>query len=148
MAGDDASSDDDGVGVEPEGRLDAGADGEGQYELDVAAAATEVGSLETHGDVAAFLADFELDLDGVAAMEAAVVRGSSVGRGLGFGRIHGSALGLWTWLDGSAPEVIIGSGSGEVRAGSRGSGHGGEGFRGAKAGKVRYSIIFALNETA
>ena len=75
MAGDNASSNDDGGGREPEGGLNAGADWEGHHQLDVAAAATEVGGLETHGDSAAFLADFDLDVDGEAAMVAAIVCG-------------------------------------------------------------------------
>jgi hypothetical protein len=75
MTGYDPSLYDDGVGVEPEGGLDADADREGHYHLDVAAAATEIGGGEADGDVTAFRAKFDLDLDGVAAMKAAITFG-------------------------------------------------------------------------
>ena len=75
MTGYDASLYDDGVGVEPEGGLDANADREGHYQLDVAAAATEVGGGEAHGDVVALLVEFDLDLDGIAGMKAAIAFG-------------------------------------------------------------------------
>ena len=94
MAGDDASLDDDGVAAEPEGDLQACAEWEGHDQLDVAAAATEVGGLEAHGEVAAFLADFDLDLDGVARMLAEIWFGGNRVGGLGVGRIHGLAPGL------------------------------------------------------
>src|ERR1035437_6753954 len=93
MAGDDESPDDDGVAVEPEGGLKADADRERNHQLDIATAETEVGGFEAHGDVAAFLADFDLDLRGVARMLAAIGFGYSAIRGLGVGRIHGSAPG-------------------------------------------------------
>ncbi len=70
MAGNDESMDDDGVAVEPESDLNPGAARHWHDELDVAASATEVGGFEAHGDVAAFPADFDLDLDGVARMVA------------------------------------------------------------------------------
>jgi len=89
MAGDDASLDDDGVTAEPEGDLHAGAEWKGHHQLDVAAAATEIGGFEAHGDVAAFLADFDLDLDGVARMLAAIRFCGSGVRGSRVGQIHG-----------------------------------------------------------
>jgi len=97
MAGDDESSDDNGVAVEPDGGMKADADGERNQQLDVTAAAADVGGFEAHRDVAAFLVDFDLDLKGVARVKAAVMFGNSGGRGLGVGRIHGSAPGLCTY---------------------------------------------------
>ena len=75
MTGCDASLYDDGVAVGPECGLNVSADGEGYHQLDVAPAATEVGGGKANGDVAAFLAEFDLDLDGVAAMKAAIAFG-------------------------------------------------------------------------
>lgn len=75
MTGYDACLYDDGVAVEPECGLNVSADREGHYQLDVAAGATEVGGGEADGDVAAFLAEFDLDLDGVAGMKAAIPLG-------------------------------------------------------------------------
>jgi len=72
MAGDDDSSDDNGAGIEPEGGLNADCEWELHLHLDVAAAATEIGGYEAHGDVAAILAEFDLDLDGIARMAAAI----------------------------------------------------------------------------
>jgi hypothetical protein len=73
--------------------LKADADRERNHQLDIATAETEVGGFEAHGDVAAFLADFDLDLRGGARMLAAIGFGYSATRGLGVGRIHGSAPG-------------------------------------------------------
>jgi hypothetical protein len=75
MAGDDPSLDNDRVAVEPEGGLNLGSDGERHHQLDVTTGATEVGGGQAHGDVIAFLAEFDLDLDGVARMEAAIAFG-------------------------------------------------------------------------
>ena len=75
MTGYDKSLYDDGVVVEPECGLNVSTDREGHYQLDVAAAATEVGGGEADGDVTAFRVDFDLDLDGVAAMKAAIALG-------------------------------------------------------------------------
>lgn len=75
MTGCDASLYDDGVAVEPECSLNMSADGEGHHQFDVAAAAAEVGGGEAEGDIAAFLAEFDLDLDGVASMKAAIAFG-------------------------------------------------------------------------
>jgi hypothetical protein len=72
MAGNDDSPDDDGAGVEPESGLNAGCEWELYEHLDVATAATEVGGYQPQGDVAAFLTEFDLDLDGVARIAAAV----------------------------------------------------------------------------
>jgi len=91
MTGYDASLYDDGMAVEPECGLNVSADGEGHHQFDIAAGATEVGGGEAHGDVIAFLAEFDLDLDGVAAMKAAIALGWSRRSGLGIGRIHESA---------------------------------------------------------
>jgi len=66
---------DDGVVFEPECGLNVSADRERHYQLDVAAAATEVGGCKADGDVVAFLAEFDLDLDGVAAMKTAITLG-------------------------------------------------------------------------
>jgi hypothetical protein len=55
--------------------LKVSADGEGHHQLDVAAGATEVGGGEAHGDVVAFQAEFNLDLDGVTGMKAAIAFG-------------------------------------------------------------------------
>jgi hypothetical protein len=85
MAGDDESSEDDGVAVEPEGGLNADADWELRAQMNVTTAATEVGGYEAHGDVAAFSLDFDLDLDGVARMKATIFFGYSEVRGLGVG---------------------------------------------------------------
>ena len=52
--------------------LKVSADGEGHHQLDVAALATEVGGGEAHGDVLAFKAEFNLDLDGGTGMKAAI----------------------------------------------------------------------------
>jgi hypothetical protein len=68
---------DDRVPVEPERGLKVSADGEGHHQLDVAAGATEVGGGEAHGDVVAFQAEFNLDLDGVTGMKAAIAFGES-----------------------------------------------------------------------
>ena len=75
MVSDDASSDDDGVAVEPEDGLNENADWEGCWHLDVAAAATDVGGLESQGVGAALLVEFDLDLEGVARTEAAIAFG-------------------------------------------------------------------------
>jgi hypothetical protein len=75
MTGYDASLYDDGMAVEPECGLNVSADGEGHHQFDIAAGATEVGGGEAHGDVIAFLAEFDLDLDGVAGMKAAIALG-------------------------------------------------------------------------
>jgi hypothetical protein len=72
MAGDDESSEDGGVAVEPEGGLNADADWELRAQMNVTTAATEVGGFKAQGDVAAFSLDFDLDLDGVATMEATI----------------------------------------------------------------------------
>ena len=88
MAGDDASADDDGAAVEPKRDANAGADRKRHEQLDVAAAATEVGGFESQGEVGAFLADFGLDLDGVAIMEAAIMFGGSGSRRLWVGHVR------------------------------------------------------------
>jgi len=75
MTGYDKSLYDDGVVVEPECGLNVSTDREGHYQLDVAAAATEVGGGEANGDVAAFRSEFDLDLDRVAPMKAAITFG-------------------------------------------------------------------------
>jgi len=75
MTSHDASLYDDGVIVEPECGLNVSADGERHYQLNVAAAATKVGSGEANGDVAALLVDLDLDLDSIAAMKAAIAFG-------------------------------------------------------------------------
>jgi len=72
VAGDDESSNDDGEAVEPEGGSNVDAEWELGYELDVTAAATEVGGYAAQGDAGGLLMDFDLDLDGVARMEAAL----------------------------------------------------------------------------
>ena len=72
MTGYDACLYDDGVALEPECGLNVSADGERHHQLDVAAGAAEVGSGEARGDVIAFLAEFDLDLDGIARMQAAI----------------------------------------------------------------------------
>ena len=72
MAGDDDTLNDDGAGVEPERGLNPGCEWELHERLDVAAAATEVGGYEAHGDVDAFLAEFDLDLECVARMAAVI----------------------------------------------------------------------------
>lgn len=93
MPSDDDSANDNGITVEPKGGLDADRKWELQEHLDVAAAATEVGGYEAHGNVAALLSEFDLDLEGVARMKAPVGFGCGGGSGLGVGRIHGSAPG-------------------------------------------------------
>jgi hypothetical protein len=75
MAGDDVSADDDGIRVEPESGLQARADGQRHHEFDVASGAAEVGGGEAHGDGVAFLANFDLHLNGEAGMLAAVALG-------------------------------------------------------------------------
>jgi hypothetical protein len=75
MTGYDKSLYDDGVVVKPECGLNVSAHRERHYQLDVAAAATEVGGGEADGDVAALLAEFDLDLDSVAAMKPAITLG-------------------------------------------------------------------------
>ena len=75
MTGYDKALYDDGVVVEPECGLNGSADRERHYQLDVAAAATEVGGGEANGDVAAVRSEFDLDLDRVAAMKAAITLG-------------------------------------------------------------------------
>jgi hypothetical protein len=72
MPSDDDSANDNGITVEPKGGLNADCKWELQEHLDVAAAATEVGGYEAHGNVAALLAEFDLDLEGVARMKAPV----------------------------------------------------------------------------
>ena len=75
MAGDDDSADDDGAAVEPESGPHVDAECELDHHLDVAAATTEVGGYEANGDIAAFLVDFDLDLDRIARMPAPVGHG-------------------------------------------------------------------------
>jgi hypothetical protein len=87
--------------------LHARAEWQGHDQLDVATAATEVNGFETHGNVAAFLVDFDLDLDGVARMEAAIAFEQNGSSGLRIGRIHGSAPGLGRAAC-MAPLLIIG----------------------------------------
>ena len=102
MAGYDSPLDGYGGVTEPEGELHTDAQWEGRYQLDVAAASTEVGGFQAHGEVAAFLADFDLDLDGIAGMVAAIWFSGSGGGRLGVGQNHGLAPGLGgvSWLHG------------------------------------------------
>jgi hypothetical protein len=53
------------IGCPSSQSLKVSANGEGHHQLDVAAGATKVGGGEAHGDVVAFQAEFNLDLDGV-----------------------------------------------------------------------------------
>jgi len=75
VASDDASADVDGAIVEPESDVDVGADGHGHHQLNVAAAAAEVGGLHAKRDVAAIFAEFDLDLGGIALVMAALGMG-------------------------------------------------------------------------
>jgi hypothetical protein len=94
VAGDDASADDDGLAIEPEFGFNAATDGERHHQLDVTAAAAEVGGFEAQGDVAAFLMEFDLDLDGAAGIAAAIVFSRGGCKGLGIKQIHRSYPGL------------------------------------------------------
>jgi len=80
VTGDDASANADRGLVEPKGRLDVGAEDQGHHQLEVTAAATQIGGLEAEGNVAAFLAKFDRNLHGVAPVNAAI--GMSEGRAL------------------------------------------------------------------
>jgi len=95
MTGDDASVDEYGMAVEPESGSNTDVDCQGHDHLDVTAAAAEVGGLQAHGDLVALLVDFDLDLQRIARMAAAIGFGWRAGRGLGVGRIHGLTRG---WL--------------------------------------------------
>jgi len=72
VAGDDASADVGWVAIEPESAIDVGADGHRDRQLDVAAAATEVGGFGAQRNVVALLAKLDLDLGGVARVMAAL----------------------------------------------------------------------------
>ena len=68
MTGDDESPDEKGSPVEPEGSPQADADGERNHQLDVTAAAAEVGGFEAQGDIAAVWADLDGNVDRIARM--------------------------------------------------------------------------------
>jgi hypothetical protein len=89
VASDYASADDDGAIVEPESGMNTGGEWESHHQLNVAAAPTEVGGLEVHGDVVAFEVDFDLHIYGVARKVAAIVIDEHGSRGLRVGRMHG-----------------------------------------------------------
>ena len=72
VTGHDASANADRGLVEPKSSLDVGAEDEGHHQLDVTAAATQIGGLEAEGNVAAFLAKFDGNLHGVAPVNAAI----------------------------------------------------------------------------
>jgi len=72
MTGDHTPVDDYGIAVEPESGSDTDADCQGHDQLDVTAAAAEVGGLKAHGDLVALLVDFDLDLERVTGMEATI----------------------------------------------------------------------------
>jgi len=95
MAGDHASVDHKGVTVEPKRDPNAGADRERHEQLDVATAATEVCGFQAHRNVGAFLAEFDLDLEGVTRMEAAIVFDGSGSSGLGVGGIRVGEIHGW-----------------------------------------------------
>ena len=65
VAGDDRSANDRGVTVEPESRSYPDADRQRNEDLDVTPAAAQVGGFQPHRDVVAFLANFDLNLDGI-----------------------------------------------------------------------------------
>ena len=110
MAGDDASADNDGAAVEPERDANAGSERKRHEQLDVAAAATEVGGFESQREVGAFLAEFGLDLDGVAIMEAAIGFGGSGSRRLWVGQLRVGPIHKWALgrRDYRVPGMIIG----------------------------------------
>src|SRR5271163_872762 len=95
MAGDDASPNDYRMIRQPEHGLHANADAQRRERLDVAAAATEIGGFEAHGNGAAFGVDLDWNLHGVTGMPAAVIVTIIIGigdggkGGLDLGRIHG-----------------------------------------------------------
>jgi len=92
VAGDDASADVESTIVEPESDIDVGSDGHGHHQLDVATAAAKVGGLHAEGSVAAILAEFDLDLGGIARVLAAVGMGQGGSCDLVIRQGHGWAL--------------------------------------------------------
>ena len=75
MTGDNSALDCNRRFVEPESDMKGSADGKGHHQLDVTTSATEIGGSESHGDIVTFLVKFDLDLDGVTRMTAAIGRG-------------------------------------------------------------------------
>lgn len=73
MARDYASAHDQHGISQPKSGLHAKADWQGREHLNVAAAATEVGGFEAGGDKTAFWMDFDLHLDGVTRILAAII---------------------------------------------------------------------------
>jgi len=90
MARDYQAVNDSGIALEPECEVDATADGKWDEELDVTASAAEVGGFEAHGNVAAFLVNFDLDVCGETWMPAALGFGCGGLTRLGGGRRHES----------------------------------------------------------
>jgi len=113
MEGDDASEDDYGLAIKPEFDSKTGGDGEGHHRLDVTAAAAEVGGFKAEGDVAAFLMEFGLDVNGLARIAAAIAfdRGS---RRLSGEKIHRLSPGQRRSAARMIPVVIIGIEVGRV----------------------------------
>src|SRR5208337_5318978 len=95
MASDHAPVDDDGAVVEPKCDPNADAERERHEQLDVTAAATQIRGFEAHGDFGPFLAEFDLDLQGVTSMEAAILFKRSGSSGLGVGRFRVSKIHGW-----------------------------------------------------
>src|SRR5271157_4838222 len=94
MSGDHASTDDDGLAVEPEFSLHTAADAEWHHQLDVTAAPAEVSGFDTHRNVVAFLANLDLHLNRAARIPATIRLAQNWGRRLRVGRIHGFSPGL------------------------------------------------------
>jgi hypothetical protein len=79
VAGHDTSADSDRGLIEPKGGVYIGAQDQGHHELYVTATAAKIGGLEAKGDIAAFLANFDGNLDGIATVDPAL--GMSEGGG-------------------------------------------------------------------
>jgi hypothetical protein len=93
VACDDASPHAHGAIAEPESGGDIGADGKWQHQFDVASAPAEVGCVQTDGNVAAILTNFDLNLNGVARIATAVGWRDNMAEKLLVGKIHGIGSG-------------------------------------------------------
>jgi hypothetical protein len=93
VAGDDASPHAHGAIAEPERGGDISADGKWHHQFEVAAAPAKVGGVHTDGNVGAILAKFDLNLNGVAWIAAAVGWPENMAQKLLVGNVHGIGSG-------------------------------------------------------
>jgi hypothetical protein len=114
MEGDDTSEEDDGLAIEPEFDSNAGGDGQWHHQLDVTAAAAEIGGFEAQRDVAACQMDFGLDVNGLARIAAAIVFDRGGCRRLSAEEIYRLSPGSAAFGPRMIPVVIIGIEVGRV----------------------------------